>query len=329
MNNSQKAKLLVLHRLKDAAGQGLDEPDSDALRQRGFFLDTCLRQLTIMVESELPRISAADNSYELFSGRQAYSFLLQTATGLNSSIPGESNILGQFRHGWNNWRNASDAEQVCKLHSYMHQLMADSRRIRSKYLQGIGGTSYGSLVRKQLQPAADDRILFVGTGKLAHSILSLFNAYETALWNHRDNSTGISTGQRRFAPEAAAEAAAWANHIVITTPADRHHDRTWAELAARGTKHIVHLGRRRARRGVWSEQSLPFLFSDLDDIFALRRKQSSLRTLQIMRARKACEQQAVELSLATDSEPVDEQAADHHSEAQNTGLPKTIVAQGA
>lgn len=327
MNNGRTGKLLVLHRLKDAAGRGLDAQDVDKLKQHGFFLDTCLRQLTVMHAADFPRIAAPESSYELYSDSQAYRFLLQTATGLNSSIPGESNILGQFRHGWNNWRNDTGADEVCKLHSHMHKLLADSRHIRSQYLQGIGGTSYGSLVRKQLQPSGDDRILFVGTGKLAHSILSLFNGYETALWNYREHANSTAPKHRYFAPEAASEAARWATHIVITTPADHDHDQMWAELAGLDTRHIVHLGRRRARRGIWSKPHYPFLFSDLDDIFRLRRKQSSLRTLQIMRARKACEQLAVTMQPAS-TESAGLALGTHETESQASSLNKVIAAQG-
>jgi hypothetical protein len=325
MNNDRTGKLLVLHRLKDAAGQGLERRDTELLKQSGFFLDTCLRQLTVMVATDFPKIAAPDHLQERYSGEQAYSFLLQTATGLNSSIPGESNILGQFRHGWNNWRNASDADQVCGLPSHMHRLLADSRRIRRDYLQGIGGISYGSLVRRQLQPEANDRILFVGTGKLAHSMLSLFRRNAIALWNHRESSIKATAEHHCFAPEAAAEAANWATHIVITTPADRHNDRIWAELAGPEIKHVVHLGRRRARRGIWSGQEHPFQFSDLDDIFALRRTQSSLRTLQILRARKACEQHATEFAAATKA---DRNQA-FNNEPLISDMPEMAVAQGA
>ncbi|MDP6437291.1 MAG: hypothetical protein QF790_09170 [Gammaproteobacteria bacterium] len=289
MDTEHKNRLLVLHRLKNAAGQGLDASSLRSMRASGFALDTCLRQLLVMVAPDFPvELPGADLAQRL-SGRHAYSFLLQTATGLNSSIPGESNILGQFRGGWNRWRADADAESVCGLTSYMHRLFRDSRHIRREYLQGIGGSSYGSLVRKLLQPDQHARILFIGQGKLARSVHPLFRDYVTAFWNHRDSGANPEPATLRFAPDAAANAADWATHMIITTPADSENDGIWAKLAGQQVRHVVHLGRRRAAQGIWSDPEHGFAFSNLDDIFDLRRTQSSLRSAQITRARRACE----------------------------------------
>ncbi len=43
METDNKNKLLVLHRLKNAAGQGLDADSLAVMQAQGFFLDTCLR----------------------------------------------------------------------------------------------------------------------------------------------------------------------------------------------------------------------------------------------------------------------------------------------
>jgi hypothetical protein len=314
MKTNQKSKLLVLHRLKNAAGQGLDADSLTAMQAHGFFLDTCLRQLVVMAAPAFPAELPGTDIVDRLNGRHAYSFLLQTATGLNSSIPGESNILGQFRGGWNTWRAAANAERVVGLTSYMHRLFNDSRHIRRDYLQGIGGSSYGSLVRKLMQPNSNARILFVGNGKLARSVQPLFSGYTTATWNHRDSAAEPGLAQTRFAPGSAETAANWATHIVITTPADSENDRTWANIMGPGVGHVVHLGRRRAAQGIWSDpdQHHRFRFSDLDDIFDLRRAQSSLRSRQLLRARKACELRAGELV----------------SEALHPAVPEA-VAQGA
>jgi hypothetical protein len=267
----------------------MDDMTEAWFRARGFFLDTCLRQIAVMVSaSDLPQ--AVDRDIQWYTGTEAYCFLLQTATGLNSPIPGETNILGQFKQAWSNWRKATQAEQVCPLHTTMHRLFADSRDIRRKYLQGIGGNSYGSLVRKLLQPHAAAKILFVGGGKLTQSMTSLFGNYSTGVWNHRPLQMPFNDG-RVFCARDAKSASEWATHFVLTIPASDRNDRLWSEAVASRNAAIVHLGRRRAEPGVWAnwQEISGGSYFNLDDVFDLRQAQFSLRSLQIHRARKACE----------------------------------------
>ncbi len=288
-------QLLVLHRPKDAAGHGMPAAQQAQLTQHCFFLDTCLRQLAIIDTARAREFISlqeytGDPEIEWHLGTNAYSFLLQTATGLHSSIPGETNILGQFKQAWNRWREQAEPEQVCQLHTTMHRLFSDSAQIHREYLQGIGGNSYGSLVRKILAPASDSRLLFVGIGKLARTMMPLFSTFELATWNHQPKSNHATQSCRLFSASSAQEAADWATHIVLTTPAETRNDRLWAQLTATGTQPVVHLGRRRAEPGIWANRADYF---DLDDIFELRSRQSSVRTSQIRRARRACERLAV------------------------------------
>ena len=290
MDDNGFGQLLVAHRLKDAAGHGVNEATEAHFRAQGFFLDTCLRQLVVLDASHC-LAHQADSEFEWYSGGNAFSFLLQTATGLNSSVPGETNILGQFKQGWQRWREQATAEQACRLNATMHRLFANSREIRRDYLQGIGGHSYGSLARKLLQPTSASKLLFVGGGKLANSMASLFSSCSTGVWHYRPLSETFGKDSVVFSEQAAEEAAIWATHMVLTTPADDAIDRIWLDASNQHIKSIVHLGRRRAEPGVWDKlrQTDGPNYFDLDDIFDLRREQSSARSLQIHRARKACE----------------------------------------
>jgi hypothetical protein len=290
MDDNGFGELLVAHRLKDAAGHGVHEATEAHFREQGFFLDTCLRQLVILDASH-SSAHRADSEFEWHSGSNAFGFLLQTATGLNSSIPGETNILGQFKQAWQRWREQATPEQVSRLNATMHRLFANSREIRRDYLQGIGGHSYGSLARKLLQPTATANVLFVGAGKLAHSMTSLFSGCATGVWHYRPITETFGKDSLMFTEQSSVEAASWATHMVLTTPANNAIDRMWLEAPYQHIKRIVHLGRRRAEPGVWADlrqNSGPDYF-DLDDIFDLRHAQSSARSLQIHRARKACE----------------------------------------
>lgn len=305
MNSFGTNQLIVAHRLKDEAGHGMPQVHTTRLQANGFYLNTCLRELAIMPDAIADNLEIHDRQMQWHSGRDAYSFLLQTATGLNSNIPGETNILGQFKHAWHKWRQQSASEQVCRLHAVMHRLFTDSKQIRHEFLRGIGGNSYGSLTRKLLSPPGTARILFVGTGKLAGSMAPFFDAYETAAWNHTEPGRLDST-QYSFSSNQAAVAANWATHLVITSPADTVNDQLWFDLTQTKSKAVIHLGIRRAERGVWAAWPGPASFFDLDDLFELRNHQSSVRSLQIRRARDACDQLA-ENTIYTGAAPTDVQ----------------------
>lgn len=292
MDDMDIDNLTVIHRIKDSAGHGLTPKHEAQLRERGLYLNTCLRQLVILDSTKPAQtLRVADPELQWFSGNAAYSFLLQTATGLNSSIPGETNILGQFQHAWRSWRAQKSSQQASRLDATMRRLFADSRDVRREYLQGIGGNSYGSLVRKLLAPDSNSRILFVGTGKLADSMRPLFDIYAVAFWNYRSARELLANEMRIFPADEPQLAAAWATHIVLTTPAEAASDSLWAQLA--GNEHTVaHLGRRRAEPGAWAKNIASGRYFDLDDVFDLRSRQSTVRSLQICRARRACEQLA-------------------------------------
>jgi hypothetical protein len=290
MDDMNFHSLVVAHNLKDAAGHGLDPATTAHLRRHGFFLDTCLRQLIVLPADHAQLQQQLRKQYpqlEWRSGSAAYSFLLKTATGLNSSIPGETNILGQFKQGWQQWRQHANTTQVQQLAAHMHCLFSDSRTIRRDYLQGIGGNSYGSLTRKLLQADSSARILFVGAGKLSRSMTIMFRNNEIGVWHHKAVTQFTGDDCRIFTD--ATTAAQWATHAIVTTPVDTRNDQHWAQLATANIDRIVHLGRRRAEPGVWESLRAAGNYFDLDDVFDLRKAQSNARSLQIYRAALACE----------------------------------------
>jgi len=290
MTDFSDMPLTVVHRAKDAAGSGLPPAQIEQLSRRGFYVSTCMRELAVLPSADALRGLQLDRVNDVMHHRHAYAFLLQTITGLNSSIPGETNVQGQIRKAWNQWRPAANAHIARRLGPAMHRLFYDARTIRQEYLQGIGGSSYGSLVRKLLQPGSDARVLFIGAGELALSIMPFFSASATGIWNRHLPTDEFTPPARRFAVDDDANAAAWATHMVLTTPPENRSDSLWAERARAGCIPVVHLGRRRARAGAWRNCEN---FYSLDDVFELRRTQSTVRSLNIMRAQAACERAAL------------------------------------
>jgi hypothetical protein len=251
----------------------------------GLPVQTCLRRLWISASP----VHAGAAAPALYTDAEAYRFLLEFLTGLHSAIPGETNVLGQFRQSWRRWRAASPAA-AAELAATVHALLSDAAQIRSRHLQGIGGNSYGSLVRRLVSPARGERILIVGAGELARSIWPFFRRYTTGLWNRRPVRTAAPAWLRPFAPDQGAVAARWADHVILTTPPDAANDSRWqAWLHAGVPATVTHLGHRRCGRfQVPSAREQYFL----DQLFELRRSQANVRSLQIEHARAACADRA-------------------------------------
>jgi hypothetical protein len=254
-----------------------------------FVLDTCLRRCVVTL-GEHPALAAP----QCFAGRHAYQFLLEVATGLRSAIPGETNVFGQLR------RAALDpvarAAMTPDLALLIERLIADTRAIRAEHLDGIGGASYGTLVRRLLRPAPGTAVLLIGAGNLARSLLPFLRHCRLGICSRSPPGADFAPADRRFAASEAATAAAWAAQVILTTPADDAHDRRWSACLDDGKpRPLVHLGRRRHEPVSWPGNVRAY---DLDDVFDLRRTQDNIRSLQIERARQACHERALRLAAA-------------------------------
>jgi hypothetical protein len=280
--------LWVGHWPKPASGAGL--PVLGQLREHALVLDTCLRQVVLTASPDVARIAGRLAPPETHTGAGAYRLLLEIATGLRSAVPGETNVFGQLKRAWEAFRRAGHDPAVMMLAPAVAQLMRDTREIRRDHLQHIGGGSYGTLVRRLIRPEASDRILIVGAGELARAMLPLFRGDALGVWSRRPPGALFNAAARVFAPEQGAVAAAWADHVVMTTPPDERNDALWRGwLGASGVRTVVHLGRRRGAPCEWPARTRTF---DLDDVFDLQRTQANIRSLQIERARLACHERA-------------------------------------
>jgi hypothetical protein len=272
----------------------------DQFARRGVLLDTCLRQMCVAAE---PVGSAARRNIppglELRFGSDAYRFILEVAAGLRSAVPGETNVFGQLKKAWDLYRIEGDPVPVARVTPWIHRLINDTRNVRQKCLQGIGGASYGTLVRRLIAPRRGECVLFVGAGDLAHSMLPYFENFATGVWNHRSIRDNNALIARCFKPENAHEAAAWADHVIFTTPSDIQNDTLWQScLDGTRVRTIVHLGHRSGELTKWPTHAQTY---DLDDVFNLRRRQAGIRSHQLERARNACRDAAS--TLYTDREP--------------------------
>jgi len=275
---------------KAGTGGGLPHGVLANLKRQGLLLDTCLRQLCIAVEpsdcSTHVNLRDVSAGLTLHFGTDAYRYLLEVATGLRSKVLGETNVFGQFKKSWDHYRTIADASEVARIAPWMRRLINDARAVRHAHLHGTGGASYGTLVRRLLSPRRGDRVLFVGAGDLTRSILPYFDAFDAAVWNRSPVARDGLRDARIFAPGDARAAAAWADDVILTTPADEANDSNWgALLASANIGTFVHLGH---QGGTWDAGLIWGNGYDLDDVFELRRSQDDIRSSRLRHARTAC-----------------------------------------
>jgi hypothetical protein len=248
----------------------------------GLTVETCLRRVWVGLDAPGRPLAGSPCVHY---GAAAYRFLLEFITGLHSAVPGETNVLGQFRQSWRRWQavHPAPAEQLTPT---ITALLEDARQIRRQYLQGVGGDSYGSLARRLVRPGREDRILIVGAGELARSIWPFFRHYATGGWNHRPAGSRWPAWLSGFDPAHGAAAARWATHVILATPPDPANDQRWQGwLQAARPATVLHLGHRRAGRFAVPNAGRQLFLEQLLDA---RRDRANVRSLQLARARAAC-----------------------------------------
>lgn len=149
-----------------------DQPSSSAFSAgpEALLFETCLRKIWILPESSV-------GNEETLHGADAYRFLLEVITGLQSPIFGETEILGQFRTFLDLNRGLP---QFAFFQSWSRHLLEDAKFLRSTYFQGQGQHSYGSLLRKKL--SAGENLWIVGAGQLTESLLPWLSEQSVTLW---------------------------------------------------------------------------------------------------------------------------------------------------
>lgn len=295
-------QLTVLHSPKTGAEQAAVGPGvwSVPTSPTSLLLDTCQRWLWVGHAQEPATIPAG---LQVFRGWEAYGFLLQVATGLASQIAGETNILGQMKAAW--------VDRAADL-PWVQWLFADAKEIRARFLDGVGGASYGSLVRQLLRQSGGpthEPVLVVGAGDMAETVAPWLRSWSVSLLNRTPARAEALARQLREQPGAsvnvvapAEQELAWrsAGAAVICVPGDPAEDTRrirWLQSSLHGLDiPVIHLGLHRADAGGWL--SLPG-FRCLDDIYALHHQADDRRQRQLALAHQACAERALHRALGS------------------------------
>lgn len=274
-----------------------------------FFLDSCQRYLWVFSESpEFPESYGAPlqsffedvPGLELFKGVDAYRFLLRVATGLESQILGETDIFGQLKAAWKN-KKATALDVGVSF--WLQKIFEDTKEVRARHLERVGGASYGSLVRKYFENQLGGVTLLVGAGALGASIAPYLLEGENLLVANRNIEKAQALADDLASPVVSvvsiddSEAWARADRVIFCIPADAtrdaqrfewfHYNKLGGKSA--GVRRVLHLGCMRAEGGVWTQ--VPGA-AFLDDLFRLQKSLEDTRSLQLAAAERACDERA-------------------------------------
>ncbi|MBF0365257.1 MAG: hypothetical protein HQK50_06775 [Oligoflexia bacterium] len=131
-----------------------------------FLLRTCQR-LLLLSFSPL-EISSQDK--EIYSGVDAYRFLLEIICGLRSQLLGECEIVGQFRKAFQQFLQLKHKNP--RLIWVLEKLLKDSKEVRHHHLNNVSQLSYASITRLLLKKHVRHQAVFImGSGSLACDLI--------------------------------------------------------------------------------------------------------------------------------------------------------------
>jgi glutamyl-tRNA reductase len=150
--------LSLLHRKGDQPLTGLPE--------RTLVWKTCLRQIAFV--TEVSADFALDEGDEMYTGSEAFAFLLEIVCGLHSPVVGETEVFGQFKT-FSATALEDEIFMTPGLRSFFQSVILAAKTLRAEHLVGLGSQGYGSLVRKlsKTEPA----VTLMGSGQLVEEIL--------------------------------------------------------------------------------------------------------------------------------------------------------------
>jgi len=148
---------------------------------------TCLRTITFGFAESFRAVGLEETDLGVFTGAEAYQFLLEVVCGLHSPVVGETEVMGQFKE------LVQEAEES-SLRRILGRILTDAKKVRASLLRDIGSRSYGSLLRKYLKDESE--ITVFGAGKLAQEILPWLKTAPQVNLVCRDLSKGHDVSKR-------------------------------------------------------------------------------------------------------------------------------------
>jgi hypothetical protein len=251
----------------------------------------------------------ARNALRSFEGAQAYEYLLRFACGLESQVKGETDVFGQIKQAF---KDLSDQNPASAVHfkSVITRIFEDTKDIRSNYLHGIGGTSYGALARRLLEPHAKDRVVLIGAGQISKSIAPYFADSKLTIYNRSIgrlleltselSQKGYSQIEYIQDDSRLGRALQAATLILICTPPGSPLDQQVIDSAAANPQaKIFHFGAQHSDLAPFENAAhLKGRVFSLTELFKMEKTQDSLRDKQVSQALEVCRHRAILRSMS-------------------------------
>ena len=290
--------LVVLNQRKQATTTAAAALPAPVVPASAWSLETCQRHIWAykVIDAESRALSGAPGlSSEVYRGADAYAYLISVAAGLESEMLGETEVLGQVKDAWNNYRAGAAHGQAQALQPLFQKLFEDVKTIRTQYLRHIGNCSYGSLVRRVLgETPLKGSVLLVGAGALAESVapwlagspLTIVNRPASRAEELAESLVGCCDKPGPLhtqPPKIAALDHDWRSHshvVLCVPPGDEVIARRLAQWAATATSQCRFFDLSDKSHGIPGAITLQHLF-------ALQNEQKSLQDIEIQKARRA------------------------------------------
>lgn len=259
-----------------------------------FRVETCQRVLLLgfAPSRQVLALSGFDGEIETYHGRNAYQFLLSFSCGLESELVGETDVFGQLKTAWKKHQELDhhqrphsapsvNQEESRRMAQLVHYLFEDTKEFRTRFVHGLGGHTYGSLVRKlAAQDPLIKNILLVGAGELARTVAPYIQNFSTRVFNRSiQRRDELLVEFSKLTPYQEHDRAWKPDFIVITTPWVRENADLWTSYSKSGTL-VLHLGILERPEGCGQIMALR-------DLFALQDGQSEIRRSAIARIHHA------------------------------------------
>jgi len=239
-----------------------------------FSVETCLR--FIALSRRLPE--KLHSGMQVYQGQEAYQFMLGIACGLHSKIQGESEIFGQIKKAW------QEHEDKKPLNTLMQHLFADTKRVRTDYLHGIGGQSYAGATQKLLGLKKDHSVLIIGAGQFGAMLATklLPSVARITLINRSPKKHPLI--ETIVGWENLEEKMSHAQHVLVCIPVGRDaklDKRIQAAWKKKHTGKLIHFGQMNFSETAWKD--LPH-FLGLSDVMALQNTQGEAKPQRVAQA---------------------------------------------
>jgi glutamyl-tRNA reductase len=264
---------------------------------------TCQRTVYIASTESMNRddILLFTSANRTFEGADAYQYLLRFACGLESEIKGETDVFGQVKTAFKVLESQSPALSHTFSQIFL-KLLEDTKEIRTNYLQGIGGNTYGALSRRILNPTSKDRVLVMGAGQISKSVAPYFAEFSLKVWNRSEPhlqelllelaSKGHSKVDAVKTQEELVASIKSATIVIMATPIGAETDTFVLSLiqSLNPNAKILHLGGQAHEAAGFATHSH---FWSLTDLFMIEKEQNLIREKQVQQAIDACHHRAI------------------------------------